>query len=522
MASLSPTFRPVAAAPHGDTRRSGWIAANAWQLAALALLSAWLFNVGSTHEVWGDESQAWLLARESTLGQLLFDRVRYEGTPALWHVILWIAARSGLQLDDLFLISSAFALAGACVVLWRAPFPAWARLGIVFGYFFSYQYSVVARSYSVDLLLIPLAAAWFSGRMDRPWRYALCLGLLANLNAFSFIAAAILGAELLWRVVSERRHDKSLIAALSTLVFMGLVAVATAWQPSDNGFIRSDAETHVVSNMVRFVREAFIDKLMIFSSGPNWGFNELAGSILTIIVLRPVAGLIWSERRLRIPLTAIFALLVGFSGLVYSSPWHSGVLFLLAMFAVWILWPFADAQRRRQFGYAFALVAAVHVVEGAMSGYWDIGHTYSPAKTVAAELQRRQAADPDIKIAAFGFRAFEVQPYLPGNPYANYNAGAAFPQYVEWHSGQPWRSELSEKAWSKALAGDPDLIVASLTRFRGRTRWLDARGCRAGYRAVKIFPAVTIWRGGFYEDASLALYARAPTGACPRIRRWRA
>ena len=41
------------------------------------------------HAMWRYEMQAWLLARDSqTLGDLFFN-LRYEGHPALWHLLLW-------------------------------------------------------------------------------------------------------------------------------------------------------------------------------------------------------------------------------------------------------------------------------------------------------------------------------------------------------------------------------------------------------------------------------------------------
>jgi hypothetical protein len=46
--------------------------------------------------------------------------------------------------------------------------PFWLRGGIIFSYFIAYQYAVVARSYALDLLLIPLIAATFASRFNRP------------------------------------------------------------------------------------------------------------------------------------------------------------------------------------------------------------------------------------------------------------------------------------------------------------------------------------------------------------------
>jgi hypothetical protein len=117
-----------------------------WPGFVLLGFATWLFAVGSRHEPWFDESQAWLLARDNGLWQLLAHRVRYEGTPGLWHAVLWFAIRAGLPFRYFFVVPATFALAGAAVVLWRAPFPPALRLAFVTSYFYGYQYSVVARS----------------------------------------------------------------------------------------------------------------------------------------------------------------------------------------------------------------------------------------------------------------------------------------------------------------------------------------------------------------------------------------
>ena len=38
------------------------------------------------HEPWADEAQAWLIARDCSGVELLFQRLRYEGHPGLWYL----------------------------------------------------------------------------------------------------------------------------------------------------------------------------------------------------------------------------------------------------------------------------------------------------------------------------------------------------------------------------------------------------------------------------------------------------
>src|SRR5262249_189304 len=149
----------------------------------LAVFATLLIIVGPRHEPWFDEAQAWLIARDTSLWDMLAHRVRYEGTPGLWHLILWLATRAGLPFSGLWLISATLACIGAFLVLTRAPFPYWLRVGVVFSYFIAYQYAIVARSYALDVALIPALAAVFASRLQRPLLYGVLLGLAANANA---------------------------------------------------------------------------------------------------------------------------------------------------------------------------------------------------------------------------------------------------------------------------------------------------------------------------------------------------
>jgi hypothetical protein len=42
-----------------------------------------------SHEMWRDEHQAWLVARDANSLSQLLDNMNYEGNPALWHFFLY-------------------------------------------------------------------------------------------------------------------------------------------------------------------------------------------------------------------------------------------------------------------------------------------------------------------------------------------------------------------------------------------------------------------------------------------------
>jgi hypothetical protein len=396
------------------------------------------------------------------------------------------------------------------------------RLGIVFSYFFAYQYACLARSYSVDLLLIPLAAAWFAERSDKPLRYGLVIGLIANLNAHGFVAAAAMGAELAWCLFrAGKLRDRRAWLALAVATGLGLLALASAWQPADNGYIRARSADHStlasiigdsLASFINFTREAFIDRVLVLSPQPKALIDGILGLAVGIAALLPSVKLV-AQGPARFVCAAIFALLLVFSVAVYASPWHCGLLYLFWVFAVWVSWPPETGALRKQVLVGFAIIALVQLVQTAGTGIWELGHTYSPARQAAGFVNDYQSRRPTARVAAFGFKTFAMQPYWSGNKFANYKDGAPHPAWVDWREGQSWNPFLTRVGWERVLDAKPDLIVASLAELDGSTDMLRPLACRAGYVETRRFIGTMNWRASAYEDDTLAIFE---PGTCGR------
>ncbi len=134
------------------------------------------------HEKWADEAQAWLIARDLDLKTIWFHELRYEGSPGLWHTILWIAQHwFHAPYATLGYIGVVCAIAGVAVLVYKAPFPWYLRWPLAFTYVMVYQYAVIARPYTLLPLLCFLVAIFFKD-VQHPVRMTVVLVLLANLT----------------------------------------------------------------------------------------------------------------------------------------------------------------------------------------------------------------------------------------------------------------------------------------------------------------------------------------------------
>ncbi len=498
-----------------QTRRASVTTAFVAQATALFAYAAWVVFIGLHHEGWFDETQAWMLARGNSLPMLIGHYARYEGTPGLWHLILWCAARAGLPFASLWIISAACAIGGAAVIVFRAPFPLPLRLGLLTTYYYGYQYSVIARGYCLDLLLVPIAASLFASRLDRPLRYALVVGLLANVNAFSFIAAGLMGLELLVRLAVARRIVRAdALAALALAGSLGLIAVATAWQPADNGFLSQATRLSPAAAGFIYVANALFDRVTPWSGTHQSGPDVEAGILLSLYLLGLIVWLTLRGRD-RVLSLAILATLIGFASVIYTCTWHSGVLFAFILFVLWTQWSNpVDARTRRLLIVGLALLEVTQAVQTLRSGVQELNGDYSAGRPAAEAVMAWRANHPGAQIAAFGGQSFEVQPWLPHNVFANYHNGAPDPQFVVWAKKETWHALPRPAEWGGLLATHPDAVLASRIWLpKAVQRDPAGQACRAGYVINRVFPAAMPWRG-ILEDNTLILFERATGGRC--------
>jgi hypothetical protein len=469
------------------------------KLAVLAAFAGWLLFLGRTHEPFFDEAQAWLIARDNGPIGIVAHVARYEGTPALWHLLLWGLIRLGLPFGQLHLVSTACAVTGAAIILWRSPFPIALRIAIIGSYFFAYQFAVVARSYSLDLVLMPLLACFFADRTARPIRYALVVGLIANANTHGFLAAACFGVEWMAALfmagkIAERRS----LAALLCAGALGMIALATAWQPADNIFLQTfPPPRHGIGVAIYYLGEALIDRPDPFGALLPSVAEILRGFLLSLMVLAPCFLLF--RRAGHVGLAAgLFGLLTAFSVWKYAYGWHAGLLFLIWLVLLWISWPAtrADKGLRRLVIAAMCAVLIPQAIEGARTSSNEIHHAFSAGPEVATDVATWRRQHPAGRIAAFGFSVFAVQPWFSANIFANYHGGAGRPSYVQWNRDEPWKATIGDADWRQMIAHKPDMVILTLAALTDQRKASFGRSaCGAGPVSVRTYPASALWKG---------------------------
>lgn len=175
-----------------------------------ALFACWLTFNGILllgHELWRDEANVWLIARElSPAG--LFREIKYQGHPCLWYLLVMPFAKAGFPFQTISVLSFLIMAAAAGIFVYKAPVSSASKLLVLASPVFSYFYPVVARNYCLIALLLLLLACFCEERRSRPWLYGLLLGLLVQADSIAIAPAGLISLMWLWESAGESLREK--------------------------------------------------------------------------------------------------------------------------------------------------------------------------------------------------------------------------------------------------------------------------------------------------------------------------
>lgn len=184
------------------------------------------------HESWRDEAKAWLIARDLTPSQILY-QTGYEGHPVLWYYLLKILIFFNLPYFSMSILNAGIALIAAFVFLMYSPFSRLFKVLILFSYYLVFEYSIIARNYQIAILLIWLLAAIFEYRYKFRILYAILLLLLLQTNVLVFG----LCAGLIVMFAFENKHRiKEVMVSMLLMIFGAAFLFWQMYSPKDNIF----------------------------------------------------------------------------------------------------------------------------------------------------------------------------------------------------------------------------------------------------------------------------------------------
>ena len=445
----------------------------------LALLTIWLGIVAVLsygHVPWRDEVRALSIAQDAHGLAGLFEGLRYEGHPILWHLLLAIAYNVFHTPAVLKLVSVAVAFTGAAVFLFCAPFPLWFRAMFLFSGLPLYEYSVMARNYGISMLLLFAFGAVYCGKRRNPFVLGAILFLLANTNAHSALLTCLLlpvliaGASRSRAARGETQAPKRLSpggCALAVGFAMAgvLLCAATVGRSRDENMVGGQRPVSrvvpVLLNAVAGVGGRFqtITGMDSLSTGIKRlsrgaairpGIQVLMSAFAYMLLLASIAGLL---RRPFLALIALAALwgMAGFFALIYPGVYrHQGLWLVFALTLYWLAateisrqesW-WAGRLHRVSFRIALPALFLLNILMGAYKITVDIRSPYSSSRDFAAVLSAHEELQSATVIGEPEFMVDALPYYIRNRIYLQ--RSARFGKVFVWLRHQKLHMSLSE------------------------------------------------------------------------------
>ena len=419
--------------------------------------------------MWRDELQAWLLARDSDWPWNIPHNIRYEGHPGLWHLILWIP--SHLSSNPIWMQVIHGCIATACAWLWwrHAPLPWWVRIPLPFGYFFFYQYAIIARNYGISALLLFAIAH----RVRLKWKAAVGTGiliaLLCHTNAHSMIlllgCLPWVGLLYLWHYYKDNHDARKSFRSVTlggAIAIIGLTtSVYQVIPPEDSGYASEwhlEWEDKRALNTSRCIVQAYapvplksdhsLGGNILYNSQRGWGWLEWKNSHwgAGVALILAAACLIRSPFLLLPFITATFGLWAFFYIKFPGSIRHHGFLVLIWLSLLWVGQLWKDSNERKSWR-SWTRNAVLHIVllfwcGLSLLGSWNafsvtIEHTFSHGKSAGRYIRDHFENDVIVTGNHRGPWLSTVVGYAEV-PEAYYMGRRSWASYVIWD--QHWRT----------------------------------------------------------------------------------
>jgi hypothetical protein len=386
------------------------------------------------HELWRDEMQAWLIARDSPSLKILLWQMRYEGTPPLWHLTLH--ALTQLSQNPALMQGLTWGLSCGMIFLisFFAPFQRLHKVLLALNYYVLYQYGTLCRNYLISLLCLTGACILFSSMKKRPYWMAALLFLASFSCAHGWILAVALGVAY-W---THHRHMPSLLIFLAGLclsVFQMIPAPDTLFPSAVGWHIGWDPQrlSHVASALAH-------SYLILPNPHSSWEtlwwdqmtlYRTLAPLIAIGLGISAIRFLSDHRQALMVYLIGTLGLSVFFYSKYIGYSRHIGFLFFCFLYAFWLKKKSSQSNEThpRVPEVFLTVLLTIQAAGGLLAARQDVQKPFSLGKAVAGEIQARHLQNAFIAVG----------PDYLGAPLAGYlRRSLYYPQGRRWGSYTKW------------------------------------------------------------------------------------
>lgn len=410
-----------------------------FEIVYIAIFVAISVFVGLHHEHWADEAQSWLIARDNDIIGI-FKAIRYEGTPALWQLLLKFCIVLGLQYNQLYILTTLLTVIGIIFLHKNENVPLLFKILLPYTYYIFFQYTIVARSYNLLFPILMAIVYIYPNKKEHLLKYGILLFLLMNTSLYGFLIAGGFWSEFLVEELMRNKEKKQkmknnlkIFFAVLTVLFISVIICVFPTNDVGGGIGVKNIWFIVLSNS-------------LFTSSSNI-FTNIIGVILFLIIY-------WRLLKTKDP-NIVFRTLVlsifNFMWIIFvvGKAWHIGIIFLIILTIAII----NNKLKTDRIIYILLMASIIIQIYWSMSAsIKDIKSLYASGEVVSRYL--KEIGIEDKEIIGIDFFSVQLNPYFDKNLYKNYNKS-----YYIWSIKDDNKKISSKDVVENNIELDSDIII---------------------------------------------------------------
>jgi hypothetical protein len=453
------------------------------------------------HEPWADEAQAWLIARDLGIGGILH-QMGYEGSPPLWHLLLWGLVRLHLPYAALGAVSLGLVAGGMYIWLRWSPLPGFVRLLVPFAFYYQYQYAVVARSYALSTLLAFAAVALWRAKPVRVIPFGVVVALLVQTNLYGCVIAGGIACAFAWECFRDFRKQSISRTQIFPIGVAGVLVLASAAIAKSLAEPYADCSFRAARQFEKGTAFGSITRglsgLPEFSSALGLNLSWGLGVVLLILVL------IWffAVKQPACALPFLFTVLA--MGWVWSRPWHYGMALTAFLVSVWGAWPAEHSLEfrisTRMMAVSLAVLLVLQMPSTAKTVRDEVEGAYSGGKATAEFLRPYVGSRPIYCVSFYGTA---IQAYFDRNIFVNWPTAL-----WTWSNKRDWEAKriLNETPPGNAIVVVPTGGATALKV--AKSEYAREQLAKRNFVRRREFCGAQFWLGKVSEYECFEIYER--------------
>lgn len=359
-----------------------------------------LLLFGNFHEPWSDEAQSYLLARDASLYDIFFYYASYEGCFPLWICILKLFINLGLSYEFLYVIPAVIATISVSILIFNNNIDSRIKYLIPFGYWFFYQYSIIARNYSLLLIFFAIFLLLYDKRHEKKCKYVMLLIFVSMINVYGMIISGILFLQFFIENLKNEKHTIFLYLLIGFTYFFEIIVL----------YPKVDT---LVS--LKYYNNIFTNILNILLITVTYQGNNLIQILNIVILVFLVIILFYIKRRENnITFSLIEITLVLFLIQIRGTNHHLGIIYIVILMD--IILSSKKINISKKLYVMLILVLVFYIILNVKTVYDDFSEIYSGSYEMSQYIKENLE---DEEIFGIGYRCTALLPYFEENIFSN-------------------------------------------------------------------------------------------------------